>query len=211
MLTIRFRDHLALDTHTRRCTIDGVSHDVRLGNWMFFLPDTGEKFFHARGGHIDCIHPSRPSDERLTQDWTDKNYTSADWRRALTTPVDLRLAEIWVASLRLWRAGLGPRPLGVTFVDAFRRNEMPLGPTAGLVTENVELLPARRDCDDGMMIAAGVQPDRIRGSVREQIRGYVFDLCSVVGVQPIDATDEIAATLAWITASRAAAMRAADA
>lgn len=204
-MTIHFHRSLELDTKARRAIVDGIARDTRLGNWMFYLPETSEKFFHANAGTVDCIHPSRPSNAALQQDWADKTYTSADWRRALTTPLEARLAEVWVASVRLWKAGLGSRPLGVTLVDDFRRDGVVLGSTLGLVIENAEHLTAKAPTRDEDMIAAGVQPDRIRGSLREQIRGYVIDLCSVVGVQPIDAAQETTSVRAWIDATRAAA------
>lgn len=42
---------------------------------------------------------------------------------------------------------------------------------------------------------AGVIPDKIRSCVRQQRRGYVIDLCSVVGCQPKNAEEEITQVL----------------
>lgn len=39
--------------------------------------------------------------------------------------------------------------------------------------------------------ATGVAPDRTQGCIRQQIRGYVSDLNSVVGVMPVDAESEV--------------------
>jgi hypothetical protein len=202
-VTIRFHTELRLDVPAGTCTLDGKDHEANVGMWMFYLPDTEEKFLHANEGMIDCISPSRPT--RVNDDYTDKNYVGAEWRSALATPLERRLSELWIASARLWKAGLGPRPLGLTFAERVYRDGLCLGPTMGLISENVEHLPTKPLCSDHDMISAGVTPDKIRSSVRQQMRGYVVDLCSVVGVQPIDAGEEILSTLRWIIDCRAIA------
>ena len=42
------------------------------------------------------------------------------------------------------------------------------------------------------LMAAGVMPDRVLSCVREQIKGYVSDLNSVVGVTPSESNSLVA-------------------
>lgn len=189
--------------YSRVCYVDGAPRLARSGRWMFYLSGTGEKLFHANHGCIDSTHPTRPADDVLDQEWTRGEYSSAEWRTALRTPLDRRLAEIWVVTQRLWRAGLGPRPRGLSFVDRYLRAGVERGPTCGIVIDNANRLPAKTPCADADMIAAGVRPDKIRSAVRQQLRGYVVDLNSVVGVQPIDAEADVQRALEWIEAARA--------
>ena len=195
---VRWRADVVLDTSTSRCRVDGVEYTARIGHWMFYLPATGEKFFHAAHGVTDCIHPTRPSNARLEEDWANDTYTSADWRHALSTPLTRRLAELWIAGARLARAGLGPRPIGLTFASRFVRDGVVLGRTMGARWEDAERLPAKTPATDSDLLAAGVRPDRIRSCVRQQLNGYVIDLSSVVGVQPIDAEDDVVAVRRWV-------------
>jgi hypothetical protein len=198
MSEVRWREAVVLDTIASRCRVDGIEHVAQLGNWMFYLPETGEKFFHAAHGVTDCTHATRPTDAQLQEDWANETYTSADWRRALSTPLARRLAELWVAGARLARAGLGPLPIGLTLASRFIRDGAALGYTMGLRWEHASCLPPKPPATDSDLIAAGVRPDRIRSCVRQQLNGYVIDLSSVVGVQPIDAEEEVAAVRQWI-------------
>lgn len=187
---------LVMDTGARKAWLDGEKQPIKLGRWMFYLPREQIKCFHARQGATDCIHALRPSDvESRSPDTKVGRYTLAEWQQALETPIYRRLAEIWIVSARLWRAGLGPQPLGVVMVEQFSRNGEELGPTCGIRTQNVEKLPRKLDCRMGQIHEAGVIPDRIRSCVRQQRRGYVIDLCSVVGCQPKNAEEEITQVL----------------
>jgi hypothetical protein len=198
MSEVLWRSDVVLDTSASRCLVDGVEYAARIGHWMFYLPATGEKFFHAAHGLTDCTHVTRPTAAQLEDDWANETYTSADWRRALSTPLARRLAELCVAGHRLWSAGLGPRPFGLTFAPHFVRDGVALGPTMGFRCEHAELLLPKPPATDGDLLAAGVRPDRIRSCVRQQLNGYVIDLSSVVGVQPIDAEEEVVAFRDWI-------------
>ena len=198
MSDVRWHDAVVLDTAASRCLVDGAEHTAHLGHWMFYLPATGEKFFHAAHGLTDCTHATRPTAAQLEEGWANETYTSADWRRALSMPLARRVAELWVAGERLARAGIGPPPIGLTFVLRFVRDDVALGYTMGLRWEDACHLPPKPPATDGDLIAAGVRPDRIRSCVRQQLNGYVIDLTSVVGVQPIDGEDEVAAVREWI-------------
>lgn len=176
-----------LDLQRHTAIVDGKTCKLKAGCWMFYLPDLELKLFHAADGMIDCIHASRPDKELLMQPGVSlENYSSDDWRQALSTPLSRRLAEVWIVSVLLWRAGLGPQPLGVCLVERLLRGEQEKGPTCGLLTQNVYSLPRKLPCRIEQIRCAGVIPDRIESCVRQQLRGYVTDLCSVVGCMPAD-------------------------
>ncbi len=192
-LRIHRFERIALDSASGSALVDSSRHKAHIGCWMFYLPDFQAKLFHARDGNIDCTAPSRPTPDVLEQRGRELGrYQSDDWRAALTTSVTRRLAELWIVSSRLWRAGLGPEPLGLAFAGRFERDGEALGPTAGLRSANVYRLRRKLPCRVEHIEAAGVRPDRIMSCVRQQVRGYVIDLCSVVGCVPVDAEDEIA-------------------
>ncbi len=187
---------LSLNTLTKRCRIDGRLFDVHLGKWMFYNPARQEKYFHVRCGRIDSTARSRPTDRQLSEmddaEFSGR-YPISVWKEALATPISRRLAEIWIASHRLHAAGLGPKPGSLIVARNYKRNFRSYGPTAGLQIENARLLSPRDPVTQEEMIAAGVRPDRYLSCVRQTINGYVSDLCSVVGVVPIDAEAEIEA------------------
>ncbi|SSC67602.1 hypothetical protein [Ciceribacter selenitireducens] len=185
---------IALNTWTKRCRIDGRLYDVHLGKWMFYNPALQEKYFHVRAGKIDSTARSRPSLRQLTEmaeDQLSGRYPISVWKEALATPISRRLAEIWIAAKRLHRNGLGPEPGSLVIASQYKRNFRSYGPTVGLKIGDARLLPPRDPVTQEEMIAAGVQPDRYLSCVRQTINGYVSDLCSVVGVVPIDAEDEV--------------------
>lgn len=184
---------LRLDSREETADLDGARQAARIGCWMFYLPALQAKLFHAAAGNTDCIHPSRPAEQELSgPDRLLGRYRLDDWRRALATPLARRLAEIWLVSARLWRAGLGPQPLGVCFIRNFVRDSRDLGPTCGILVQDVFQLPRKLRGTLVQLQQAGVVPDRILSCVRQQVRGYVVDLCSVVGCVPAEANTEIA-------------------
>lgn len=184
---------LSLDSQAGIAVLDGTTHAAILGCWMFYLPGLQAKLFHAADEKIDCLHRSRPDAKTLAQAGRPVGrYLTDDWRRALATPTTRRLAEIWLASIRLWQAGLGPQPLGVCFVDRLIRDARPFGPTCGILIQNVFKLPRKLNCKPDHVRQAGVVPDKILSCVRQQVRGYVVDLCSVVGCVPENAEAAVA-------------------
>ncbi|MDP6491323.1 MAG: hypothetical protein QGH42_11155 [Kiritimatiellia bacterium] len=194
---------LALDTRNGSAVVDDKVYDASLGCWMFYLPGLTAKLFHARNGSIDCIHPSRPSDKIHTQSGIALGrYVSDEWNRALTTTITRRLAELWIVNARLWQAGLGPQPLGLCFIEAFQRDDEDLGPTCGFLTENVFKLRPKLRCRLEHVQASGVRPDKILSCIRQQVRGYIIDHCSVVGCVPEDAEAETAQLEALICTCR---------
>lgn len=180
---------LSLDSNGT-AVLDGQEFKAHIGCWMFYLPETQTKIFHAREGMIDCTHaPEIDNKEDLKQPVG--NYIAADWFAALQTPINQRLAEIWLVSARLWRFGLGPQPLGICFIDQFSRDKIDLGPSCGLLCQNVHTLPRKRKCKLEQIVEAGVIPDHILSCVRQQLQGYVIDLCSVKGCRPAAAAAEV--------------------
>lgn len=176
----------------RTISVDGQVSRADFGRWMIYNRGTSEKFLYARNGTVDVMPaPFRWRKLLKSLKPSPSQYLHEDWKRALSTPIERRLAELWIASERLWRAGLGPRPQGIVTVRQLFRDGKALGPTAGFVTEDVNRLPTREPPSVEDLVAAGVQPDLILSCVRQPLNGYVIDLCSVKGVQPIDAEQEV--------------------
>ncbi|CAA0102443.1 Uncharacterised protein [Zhongshania aliphaticivorans] len=191
-ITVKRYNTLVIDTHAKKAWLDGKKQPLNLGRWMFYLPREQLKCFHATEGMTDCIHALRPSElQLLNTEAKVGRYTMGEWSLALQTPINRRLAEIWVVSARLWQAGLGPQPLGVVRVDQVTRDGENVGASCGILKQNVAKLPRKLDCRIEHIRDAGVQPDKILSCVRQQRRGYVIDLCSVVGCQPSNAENEV--------------------
>lgn len=170
--------------------LEGRCLKANVGCWMFYLPKIQTKIFHAQKGMIDCtVTPELDNVSDVNQPVG--QYLAQDWFNALQTPIYRRLAELWIISVRLWKAGIGPQPLGICFVEQFNHGDIERGPTCGLLTQNVQKLPRKLDCRLEQIIHAGVVPDQILSCVRQQYRGYVIDLCSVKGCQPVDAEPEV--------------------
>jgi hypothetical protein len=175
--------------HGGRCFL------ARRGKWAFYVGRLRLKLLFAHDGRVDCLHRSRPDRTALFAGRLDRvdfgRYSAADWKAALSKDVRRRAVENFIASRRLFLAGLGPEPYGLCFLKQFYRDLSPATPTAGILIQNVDELPPRPPVTRGEMIDCGVMPDRIESSLRQQLRGYVIDLNSVCGVMPLDAEGEI--------------------
>lgn len=193
--TIVRHSKLQLDTRNSVCDIDGIRFAASVGNWMFYNAGRPEKYFHAKAGRIDCIHKSNPylSPKRFVSHLFNSRarYKLSDWSKALHTKLVTRVAEVWISSERLARAGLGPWPGDIILVGSFVRDGADLGPTAGFGTEDVMVMKGKKPATEAEIYAAGVQIDRLRSAVTQQLNGYVIDLCSVVGAIPLDADHEV--------------------
>jgi hypothetical protein len=177
-----------------RCEIDGKLYPVHRGRWACYVPDLGFKLLYGVGGQLHCTHGSAPNRQELFAGRAaiGGSYTSADWLAAFSKKVTRRAAENYVAAYRLASAGIGPAVRGCVAVREFVFAEgIDPGMSAGIRVDNLEAYPRKRDTTRGEMLRAGVEPDRIRSSLRQQIRGYVSDLNSVVGVMPVNAGGEI--------------------
>lgn len=194
---------------------EGISSEVKSGAWAFYVPERRLKLLHTRQGKQTCLskaanrfvqpNTTEARDNMQARESGTKvgSYFVQDWERALAKPVFRRVAETWIAARRLANAGLGP---DVSEIMVVRKLYTPYertgaSVTAGFVQEDAWALPAGPHADDDAMIAAGVKPDQIRSCIRQPINGYVVDLNSVVGVEPLNAEAEIAALVAHIEAS----------
>lgn len=178
----------------RSCVVDGLAYEYALGSWAFYLPALSLKLLHAVDGFQHCLHASAPSREDVTSRRpfpTRPEYSQDDWLRAYSTPVTRRAAENIVAARRLHAAGLGPAVTGIVFAHQFEPWYGLTTVTAGYFVENLKWKLPKRKTTKADLARAGVVPDRINSCLREQIRGYVSDLNSVVGVMPVDAEKEI--------------------
>lgn len=177
--------------------IGDSSYQVSAGAWAFWVPAFRTKILHAIAGQAHCLAGSAPPrDQLLAGQHTvpeGGRYSTQDWHDALSKYVLQRAAENFLAAQRLHTAGLGPAALGVCLVRRFRAwYASDTGCTAGIMVEDLNHLPRKwRKATAQQMLDAGVRPDRILSSVRQQIRGYVSDLNSVVGVMPMNADQEI--------------------
>ena len=66
-----------------------------------------------------------------------------------------------------------------------------MGIVFGIMVENLRNYSRKRPATLEQLEAAGVVPDRTSSCLRQQIRGYVSDLNSVVGVRPLAAEVEV--------------------
>ncbi|MEM6729148.1 MAG: hypothetical protein AAF618_11660 [Pseudomonadota bacterium] len=177
------------------CDVGGRSFGIKAGAWAFYVPRLRLKLLHAVDGLQHCLHGSAPTrEEVLTGEGfpTSKAYSPADWKAAFETPVLTRTAENIVCAEKLHRAGLGPAVRGYCVVLDFAPWYAAPSITAGYYVENLKLKLPKTPATEHDLTRAGVLPDRIKSCLRQQIRGYVSDLNSVVGVMPIDADEEVA-------------------
>lgn len=186
-------------------SLDGRRYACVRGAWALWMPTARIKFLNSIDGNIACIHRNAPPRSRVSDrdapsgQWG--SYALDEWARAYAKPASRRAAENLIAALRLDRAGLGPRVLGLCLARRFRdcgRDDR--APAVGIMVEDATLKPPRPPATVSQMLAAGVQPDKIRSCVRQQVNGYVVDLNSVAGVMPVDADPAIAAVEAQILA-----------
>jgi len=179
---------------------DGRMMKAMAGAWNFYVPALNLKLAYPKNGNIHCLRPVTPAFDKLMSGALDEEkigrYSADDWKQALTKSTRRRAAENYISASRLHAAGLGPKPLGICYVRNFSYQLFgPSSETAGIQIEDINQLPQKTNATEDEIIAAGVTLDRIKSCVRQQIKGYVSDLNSVVGVMPVDAEDEIEAIL----------------
>lgn len=180
----------------RRCAeLDGARLKVNMGAWAFYVPRIGAKILHSFRGACHCIHATAPARDQLCEGKAslhDDRYSLDDWRRAYETSVARRAAENYIAACRLNACGLGPKVAGCIAVRRFESFYSPgASHSFGIVVENLAHYPRKRPATLEQLEAAGVLPDRTASCLRQQIRGYVSDLNSVVGVKPVAAEAEV--------------------
>ncbi len=186
--------------------VDGKRFDYVTGAWAYWIPALRCKFLHSAQGRLDCRFtgvPSRQTCETATDPnssaGNDSPYTWQDWRNVYAKTAARRAAELYVATERLYKAGIGPRPLGICMARSLvESGHEDVHGAFGISTENVLQLPVKAPATQDDFLRAGVQPDRIGSCIRQQLRGYVVDLNSAVGAMPINAEAEIAAIEAFL-------------
>ncbi|MEX2498068.1 MAG: hypothetical protein WD397_04235 [Wenzhouxiangellaceae bacterium] len=178
-----------------RVVLDGVRLWAKVGGWAFYVPAINAKILHSVAGNCHCIHASAPRRDQIfsgTVVLRHDRYSVSDWRRAYDTSVARRAAENCIAAQRLHDAGLGPKVIGCIAVRSFE-SYYSRAPTysSGIVVEDLRGYPRKSRATLDQLEAAGVAADRSRSCIRQQIRGYISDLNSVVGVMPLDAEAEV--------------------
>jgi len=178
-----------------RAVVDGGMFRAMVGAWAFYIPRLNAKILHSVDGNCHCIHAHAPARDRVfdaTAVIRGSRYSLGDWRRAYARSAARRAAENYVAALRLYRCGLGPNVTGCVVVKNF---EPYYGRGAcrsfGILVDDLRGYPRRTRATAEQIEAAGVIVDRSRSCLRQQIRGYVSDLNSTVGVMPVDAEAEV--------------------
>ena len=177
--------------------IRGSRMKVYAGAWAFYVPGLGAKILHSFQGSCHCIHATAPGRREVfegTARLHDRRYSLDEWHRAYYTDVSRRAAENYVAARRLHDCGLGPAVAGCVAVPSFESfYAAGASHSFGILVEDLRRYPRRRPVTLAQLESAGVAPDRTASCIRQQIRGYVSDLNSVVGVTPVDAEAEVLA------------------
>lgn len=180
-----------------RAELEGVRLKVNMGAWAFYVPRIGAKILHSFQGACHCIHATAPARGQLfggKASLHDGRYSLSDWLHAYETSVAHRAAENYIAARRLHACGLGPKVIGCVAVRSLESFYSPgASHSFGIVVENLGRYPRKRPATLEQLEAAGVVPDRTSSCLRQQIRGYVSDLNSVVGVKPVAAEVEVQA------------------
>lgn len=178
------------------CLVNGQRHAIKKGSWAFYIPSLELKLLHAMDDCVNCVHRSAPTREEVFSGRAhvdDSRYSLEDWAKAFSKSSLTRAVENYVTAKRLSDAGLGPEPFGLCVVQRFTE-DYGAAPcrTAGIFIRNISGYPRKKDTTVDELMAAGVMPDRVLSCVREQIKGYVSDLNSVVGVTPSESNSLVA-------------------
>lgn len=178
-----------------RVVLNGVRVRAKVGGWTFYIPAINAKILHSVEGSCHCIHASAPRRDQVfsgTAVLRHDQYSLAQWCQAYDTSVARRAGENFIVAQRLHAAGLGPKVTGCVAIRSFEPYYS-LEPTysSGLVVEDLRGYRRKSRATLDQLEAAGVTADRNRSCIRQQIRGYVSDLNSVVGVMPVDAEAEV--------------------
>lgn len=176
----------------RGIRLGGQYYPTKKGCWAFYIPALQLKLLHARGDRVHCIHRSAPGNNTVPSTTSQvprgSDYSKQQWANALSKSPIRRAIENFISARRLADAELGPQPIGLCVVLKFKADYSATPTqTAGIFIEDVRYYPIKSNATESDVVAAGVDPDGSLSCVREQLRGYVIDLNSVVGVMPTDA------------------------
>jgi SAM-dependent methyltransferase len=180
--------------------IDGKQYSIKSGTWAFYVPDLEMKILRAAGGNCAYEHPLAPDPQEVRaapKDQRFRRYSAGEWSAAINKPVLERAAENCIIAQRLAREGLGAAIRAAVVVRSYRSGAgSKPSLSGGMVVDNLETYPRRADVTEAEFRSAGLVPDKIKSSIRQQIRGYVSDFNAVIGVTPIGGEREIAALAA---------------
>lgn len=178
----------------RHVRLGGQYYRAEKGCWAFYIPALQLKLLHASDDRVHCTHSSAPpANNAVPPVRGEPNYTTQEWANALSKSAITRAIENYIAARRLADAALGPEPIGLCVVLKFTSDYTATATqTAGLFIDDVRYYPIKSDALVRDVVTAGVDPDGSLSCVREQLRGYIIDLNSVVGAMPKDADPLIA-------------------
>lgn len=176
--------------------INNRPYAIKRGTWNFYLPSLNLKLPYVCGGKIACRAKSSPNRSKLFSGNLDDaqigRYTPQEWKDALSKTSRLRAVENYITGKRLESAGLGPAFSAIVIIrNLYSITGANFGECAGVKCDNVYAMPSKEPASQQDIRNAGIKLDKFKSSHRQQIRGYVCDLNSVVGVMPKDAEDEI--------------------
>lgn len=185
MKKITFYKSLEINSNSKNCILDGKKYKTLNGVWTFYVPKIQTKWFYSSNQKVACLrekHPQKLSDIDETVDYG--VYSSKEWRAALSESIYTKAATNYVLIERLYKHGLGPKPLGFALAKNVASDTGKMdGWAVGVEVENIKKLKRKTDATKLELDTAGVVTDKINSALRQQIRGYVSDLNSVVSVR----------------------------
>ena len=190
MKKIALYDHLEINRDAKNCMLDGKKYKTLNGAWTFYVPKIQTKWFYSRDQKIICLHRTAPKDVSEINSSTDYGtYSAKEWKDALSECIFTKAATNYVIIDTLHKHGLGPKPLGFSVVkSAISEDGRVAGCAVGVEVENILKLKRKSKATELDFKNAGIITDKINSSLRQQIRGYVSDLNSVVSVR-LDCAD----------------------
>lgn len=185
MKKISLYESLEVDSRRKSCILDGKQYKTLNGAWTFYVPKTQTKWFHSRAEKAVCLSEKAPQCPSEVSDSKDYGvYSSNDWISILNECIYTKAATNYVIIEKLSKHGLGPKALGFSIVKHTTSTDGKLnGISVGVDVENINKLRKKAKATAEDFEKIGVIPDRINSALRQQIRGYVSDLNSVICVR----------------------------
>ena len=193
MKTITLFDTLNVSFKKKQVILDGKKYKTKNGAWAYYVPKLQAKWFYSRDQKIICLHKTAPKSLNSIEENKDYGtYSADDWRSALSQCIFTKAATNYVIMNKLYQSGLGPEPLGFS-VAKFVNDDLGLinGPAVGVNVANIKKLRTKPDATIDDLTKAGIITDKINSAIRQQIKGYVSDLNSVVSVSLMEHDDAI--------------------
>lgn len=193
MKTITLFDTLNVSFKKKQVVLDGKKYKTKNGAWAYYVPKLQAKWFYSHDQKIICLHKTAPKSLSSIEENKDYGtYSADDWRSALSQCIFTKAATNYVIIKKLYQFGLGPEPLGFS-VAKFVNDDLGLinGPAVGVNVANIKKLRTKPDATIDDLTKAGIISDKINSAIRQQIKGYVSDLNSVVSVSLMEHDDAI--------------------